>query len=277
MIIGNPVHAFDEHRSAVDRDGEGGADVIGRGVQFDAAKSQPALPAIEFMIAGGQYESQLSQRLLAVANGPPYRRIRDVNDECRRGTAMINCALDTLAENVSGQDERRFRIKTFQFNPQLHPTGPTIVESHERHYLSYPRNAPTLQPHRLPETSRAQVRPPVPAKAAGHLANEVERRRVWPGAVSKSLAFGFGVRGGRMKINLQFERSATDVGGNVEAVRAVHVVGASQLDLLQPHGPDSVDAVKDKIDTLVRPGSSEVEDIGVQHRRVAPVDRHTSR
>ena len=40
VIIRDPVHAFDEHRLAVDRDGECGADVVAGGVQFDACGTQ---------------------------------------------------------------------------------------------------------------------------------------------------------------------------------------------------------------------------------------------
>ena len=86
----------------------------------------------------------VSERLLAVADGPPQRRLRNVDHERRGGAVMINCTRDTLAENLSGEGERCFRIKAFQFDPQLHPTVATVIDAHERHYLSYPRKAPAL-------------------------------------------------------------------------------------------------------------------------------------
>ena len=54
VIIGDPVDAFDEHRLAIDRNGECGADVVAEVSQFDRSKPTLSLPPIEFLIVGGQ-------------------------------------------------------------------------------------------------------------------------------------------------------------------------------------------------------------------------------
>ena len=69
----------------------------------------------------------------------------------------------------------------------------------------------------------------------------------------------FGVRGRRVKINFEFDRPPGQVGRDVEAVRAVHVVRASQFDPIRsgsdPDGGDGIDAVENKIDALAWPAS----------------------
>ena len=86
-----------------------------------------------------------------------------VDDHCYRCAAAAALGIPAAQVDWTGVDEitdsaiarclwlrHRTRapnpdeIKAFQFDPQLHPTVPTIIENHERHYLSYPRKAPAL-------------------------------------------------------------------------------------------------------------------------------------
>jgi hypothetical protein len=77
-------------------------------------------------------------------------------------------------------------------------------------------------------------------------------------AVPEPLPFGFRVRRSRGQIDLEGDRPLREMGRDIEPVRAVHVGGASQLDLVlavpQPYGGDGVDALEDKIDSLTGAG-----------------------
>jgi hypothetical protein len=79
-----------------------------------------------------------------------------------------------------------------------------------------------------------------------------------------------------MKINLNFHRPAGEVRRDVEAVGAVHVVRASQLDWIRtiskPDCGDGVNAVEDQIDPLTRSGRVESGRTGIKNRRITPVD-----
>jgi hypothetical protein len=152
MIIGYPVDTLDEHRLAVDRNGECSANLVAGGDQVDGAETDSPLPAVQFLIGCRQGEIEIGQRLVAVANRPPQRRIGNIDDEHCAGGAGLQLDHGLLADDFGGDCEWCIGVESFQIDPELDSTVSGLVHRDQRHHPSQSSNAPTLQPHRLPQT-----------------------------------------------------------------------------------------------------------------------------
>ena len=149
----------------------------------------------------------------------------------------------TMAVTVSGMSLAR-STSTFRSYP---PSA--ALRGHLRPHLGQSGDTPALQADRAPDPGGHQVRAPVPAEVAGHLADEVVRlvdRRVRP--ITGPLARRLGVRVRRAELHAQRIDSFDEQCADVEAVRAVHVLGAPDHGSVQQHGRDRVQALAAQVD-----------------------------
>ena len=79
------------------------ADALGPYLDWLVETSRGGLPPIEFLVGSEEGESEVRQRLVAVANWPPNWRIGDLYDKGRARSARLHRRLDSVAEDLGGQ------------------------------------------------------------------------------------------------------------------------------------------------------------------------------
>src|SRR6266536_1042071 len=108
-----------------------------------------------------------------VNGGPPQRHVRNL-DRDRRVVVLHRHGRVHVADS-HGQREVVAGPRVFDAGVYLDPAGTIVRDRREWTDLGEACDGPTFEAYRLPEARGLQVRSPVPAEAARHLADHVKR------------------------------------------------------------------------------------------------------
>ncbi len=160
-----------------------------RRVQLDRAQADAAVPAVEALLADRELHVGLVERLRAVGDRPPEVGVGDPHLEHCGGASWGHGAGDRRVAHADAQVEGRFHVlQARTLDVDVHRDGRVAAgDGDERADGGQPRGAPALDARRLPEAGGLQVGPPVPAEAARHLADHVQRCRIGAGAAADAL------------------------------------------------------------------------------------------
>ena len=275
VVVRDPVGALDEDRFAVDLDDECRAVLVVAGVQTHRAQADAALPAVERLrcvvggvgvgVGGMDAHLEVMEGVLAIADGPPQGRLVDGehHHRGRRPRSDRRGAVDHVAapgrRETRGEDERVVRILgTGVLDVDLDAHGGAavvVLDGDERAHRREPRDPPPLKTRGAPDAGGLQVRSPVPAEAAGHLAHHVQRVRILQRSRADPIRLGLAVLQGRREVDR--ERHPTPAAASqhlahVEAVGAMLVGGATQHPAIERDRRDRVQPLEDEVDSLAR-------------------------
>ena len=280
MVVGDPVGALDEDRAPVDGDRERGAVLVVVGPQLDGAEAHPGRPAVERravpLVVEGEPDG--GERLVAVPGGPPQRRPGHPDDDAAGGGVHRHPDPARAPAGLGAQHEGacRRQAAALDVDEELDDAGAVVLDPHDGAHPGQPGDPPAVHGHGLPEPRGAQVRPPVPAERARHLADVVERGGVGVRPLPQPVPLGerVGRRGG--DVDRELPPGAVRERPDVEPVRPVHVERPAEQRAAERHRGDGVDAGEDEVDPLVVRGRVQSQRTGeppvdVVHPRQVPL------
>src|SRR5450830_1219942 len=108
MVIGDPVGPLGEDRATVDAEGERRADLVGLGVELHGAEADPPVPLVERRAARSgvdlvDRDVEVDEGLLTVPDGPPQRRVRQLEVDDRGDRSWLD---DGLRHDVVAAEGR---------------------------------------------------------------------------------------------------------------------------------------------------------------------------
>ncbi len=260
----DPVDALDQYRLVVDDDGEPRSCVIGGPVQGGGAEADPApLGVQQATVRIAQQHPGRGQRGIPVPDRMPAAGAGNLPGEGDRAPTggQSPCHDGGLVDH--DLDGQRIAVAgVAALDADVHPqcAGPAAYAGHDPH-LGQPGPAPRLQERGPPDPGPGQRRPPVPAEATGHLADEVERfgvgvrARADPGPQRLRLGVGRAQVHGEPPLGAVVVRRRPDG----VPVAAVHVPAAAQRPPVQRDARDRVQAGEHHVDPLAVDGGDRRE------------------
>src|SRR5690606_2064557 len=189
------------------------------------------------------------QRLLAVPARPPQPRVRNLDARVRpraRDLDLTHLARDLDLDSHRGRFEP---IGAFDLDVRVDDTG-RAVDIDERAHGCDTRGRPGLDADRLPDPGGGDVDAPVPAEARRHLAQSVVRVVVHMEALAVQCRACMRGRDGRVELDPQLVAPVDEGAPDVEAVRAMLVLGAADLDTVERDGREGVEPLGDELAAL---------------------------
>src|SRR5699024_8835112 len=167
VVVGDPVGSLDEDRSTVDGHGEGGAVLVGFGVDGDRAKADPSLVGVDLLIVVGEGDGEVVQGLIAVSDRPPQRRVGNLDDGCCGRGPEGHVDGDVLPGDLGLQSRCRAcrnGAGVFDVGVHLDTSGAVGVDGDQRTHTAQSCGTPTLQTYGPPDPGGLQIRSPVPSE-----------------------------------------------------------------------------------------------------------------
>ena len=224
-IVGYPVDALDGDGPIVDDDPERGARFVRLRVEPYGAETDPALVGIKQFVAVPELDGEVDERLVAVTPWPPERDIADAEGQLGFPSGDVGihgcpCRAHTHLH--------RLVTRAVETDLHRHHAVGSLHQGRDGDRIES-RSAPGLESDRSPDARGGRVEAPVPAVAAGHLAQCVVGMMVDVGPIAEleASAIRFGNGGG--------EPHLEPVDAGAEPVGDGHPV-AAMLVLREQHG-----------------------------------------